>query len=139
MKPSHIEHIGIAVTNLQDSISVFEKLLGVACAGVEEVPDEKVRTAFFLLGQTKIELLESISSDGPISRFIEKRGEGLHHVALAVEDVRATLGELEAQGLQLIDREPRQGAEGLLIAFVHPRSTHGVLIELCEDPVKGYS
>jgi methylmalonyl-CoA/ethylmalonyl-CoA epimerase len=109
-------------------------LLGTACYAVEEVADQKVKTAFFHVGGTKIELLESTAPDGPISKFIEKRGEGVHHLAFAVPDVGGALRDLEAAGVQLIDREPRQGAEGLRIAFLHPRSTNGVLTELCQHP-----
>jgi len=131
MKPSHIEHIGIAVKNLQDAIRLYERLLGTPCYAVEEVPDQKVRTAFFQVGQTKIELLESTSPEGPIGRFIEKRGEGIHHIAFAVGDLPGALEEARAEGIQLIDAQPRKGAEGLDIAFLHPRSTFGVLMELC--------
>lgn len=131
MNPTHIEHIGIAVKDLQSSIAFFEKLLGTACYAVEEVADQKVRTAFFRIGQTKIELLESTAPDGPIGKFIEKRGEGVHHLAFAVPDVAGALQEAQAAGLHLIDAQPRKGAEGLTIAFLHPKSTNGVLTELC--------
>jgi methylmalonyl-CoA/ethylmalonyl-CoA epimerase len=134
MKPTHIEHIGIAVQSLDEAIPLFERLLGTRCYGIEEVPDQKVRTAFFQIGQTKIELLESTAPDGPIGKFVAKRGEGLHHLALAVDNVSAALHEMSAEGVQLIDQQPRRGAEGLQIAFLHPRSTHGVLTELCEHP-----
>ena len=131
MNPTHIEHIGIAVKDLQSSITFFEKLLGTPCYAIEEVADQKVRTAFFRIGQTKIELLESMTADGPIGKFIEKRGEGVHHLAFAVPDVAGALQEAQTAGLQLIDAQPRQGAEGLTIAFLHPKSTNGVLTELC--------
>ncbi len=131
MTPTHIEHIGIAVKNLDQAIHVYEQLLGTTCYAVEDVADQRVRTAFFKIGQTKIELLESTAPDGPIGRFIEKKGEGVHHVAFAVPDLPASLRDLDAAGMQLIDTAPRKGAEGLQIAFVHPKSTHGVLIELC--------
>jgi methylmalonyl-CoA/ethylmalonyl-CoA epimerase len=134
MNTSHIEHIGIAVKNLQESIQLYEHILGVPCYNVEKIPDQKVRTAFFHIGQTKIELLESTDLDGPIEKFIEKKGEGVHHIALAVQDLAETLKEVERKGIQLIDRQPRRGAEGLNIAFLHPKSTGGVLLELCEDP-----
>jgi methylmalonyl-CoA/ethylmalonyl-CoA epimerase len=134
MNPTHIEHIGIAVKRLDDSIPLFESLLGSPCYALEEVPDQKVRTAFFLVGQTKIELLESTVPDGPVAAFLEKRGEGVHHLAFAVPDVGAALRELEGKGVKLIDREPRKGAEGLLIGFLHPKSTGGVLTELCQHP-----
>jgi len=132
MKPSHIEHIGIAVKILDEAIPLYEKLLGVKCYRIEEVTDQKVRTAFFRVGQTKIELLESTDPDGPIGKFIEKKGEGIHHIALAVSELDKKLGELNEMGIQLIDQTSRKGAEGLNIAFLHPKSTHGVLIELCE-------
>jgi methylmalonyl-CoA/ethylmalonyl-CoA epimerase len=131
MKSTHIEHIGIAVQNLAEAITLYESLLGTKCYAVEDVPDQKVRTAFFQIGQTKVELLESTSPDGPIGKFIEKRGEGVHHIAFAVEDVGTALREAEGNGMQLIDRQPRKGAEGLSIAFLHPKSTRGVLMELC--------
>jgi methylmalonyl-CoA/ethylmalonyl-CoA epimerase len=130
MKPTHIEHIGIAVKDLEHSIPLFEQLLGTPCYGIEEVRDQKVRTAFFRLGQTKIELLESTDPEGPIGKFIEKRGEGLHHIALAVDDVAGALTAAGELGLQLIDQKPREGAEHLQIGFLHPRSTHGVLLEI---------
>jgi methylmalonyl-CoA/ethylmalonyl-CoA epimerase len=132
MKPSHIEHIGIAVANLKEAISFYEKVLGLTCYNVEEVTDQKVRTAFFMVGQTKIELLESTDPEGPIGKFIEKRGEGIHHIAFAVEKIEEQLVHAENQGVRLIDSKPRKGAEGLDIAFLHPKSTAGVLIELCE-------
>ena len=131
MAPTHIEHIGIAVRSLADAIPVFEKLLSTPCYAIEEVADQKVRTAFFRVGQTKIELLEPTSDDGPVAAFIAKRGEGMHHIALAVDDAASALGEAQAQGMQLVDRTPRAGAEGLQIGFLHPRSTFGVLVEFC--------
>jgi len=131
MTPTHIEHIGIAVKNLNQAMRLYEQLLGTPCYAVEEVPDQKVRTAFFKVGQTKIELLESTAPDGPIGKFIEKKGEGVHHIAFAVSDIAASLRDLQVAGVQLIDTVPRRGAEGLQIAFVHPKSTHGVLTELC--------
>jgi len=132
MKPSHIEHIGIAVMNLEDSISFYEKVFSLKCYNIEEVKDQKVRTAFFIVGQTKIELLESTDPEGPIAKFIEKKGEGIHHIAFAVNNIDAQLKHAEKEGVKLIDVNPRKGAEGLDIAFLHPRSTGGVLIELCE-------
>jgi len=134
MKTSHIEHIGIAVANLQESINYYENVLGLKCYRTEDIPDQKVRTAFFRIGETKIELLESTDPEGTVARFIEKRGEGLHHIAFAVSDIGSSLKEAEAKGIRLIDTSPRNGAEGLQIAFLHPRSTFGVLTELCEDP-----
>jgi methylmalonyl-CoA/ethylmalonyl-CoA epimerase len=131
MKPTHIEHIGIAVRNLDNAIALFERLLGTPCYAVEEVADQKVRTAFFMIGRTKIELLEPTADESPIAKFIEKKGEGMHHLALAVSDLPESLKELHDAGTQLIDAEPRSGAEGLQIAFLHPKSTNSVLIELC--------
>ena len=131
MKPTHIEHIGIAVNSLQESIPFWENLLGTKCYAIEEVKDQKVRTAFLMIGQTKIELLESTDSEGPIGKFIEKRGTGVHHLAFAVDDADASLKEAEAEGIQLIDKQSRNGAEGLKIGFLHPKSTQGILTELC--------
>jgi methylmalonyl-CoA/ethylmalonyl-CoA epimerase len=133
MKPTHIEHIGIAVKNLDDAIRLYEKLLGLKCYKIEEVVEQKVRTAFFLIGQTKIELLETTDPDGPIGKFIEKRDEGIHHIAFAVDNIEEKLVEAEQLGVTLIDKKPRKGADGLDIAFLHPKSTAGVLIEMCED------
>jgi methylmalonyl-CoA/ethylmalonyl-CoA epimerase len=135
MKISHIEHLGIAVKSLDESIPYYEKVLGLKCYAIEEVPDQKVRTAFFKVGATKIELLEGTDPESSVSKFIEKRGEGIHHMAFAIEDgVQNALDEVSAKGVQVIDKAPRKGAEGLQIAFLHPRSTHGVLTELCEKP-----
>lgn len=131
MKPTHIEHIGIAVKNLNDAIPFYEKVLGLTCYAVEEVKDQKVKTAFFMVGQTKIELLESTDPEGPIGKFIEKKGEGIHHIAFAQEDVATSLKAAEENGVQLIDKNPRKGAEGLNIGFLHPKSTFGVLMEFC--------
>lgn len=137
MNLSHIEHLGIAVKSLDTAIPYYEKVLGLKCYNIEEVADQKVRTAFFKVGQTKIELLEPTSEDSTIAKFIEKRGEGIHHLAFAVADgVAEALADCEANGVQLIDKTPRKGAEGLNIAFLHPKSTMGVLTELCEDPAK---
>jgi methylmalonyl-CoA/ethylmalonyl-CoA epimerase len=133
MKPSHIEHIGIAVSNLQASIDFYEKIFGLQCYNIEEVEEQKVRTAFFRVGETKIELLESTDPQGPVGKFIEKRGEGIHHIAFAVKDIESLLENAEDQGIMLIDKVPRKGAEKLDIAFFHPRSTSGALIEVCED------
>lgn len=137
MKISHIEHLGIAVKSLEQAIPYYENILGMKCYNIEEVADQKVKTAFFMVGQTKIELLEPTSPESTIAKFIEKKGEGIHHLAFAVEDgVQNALTELEGKGIQLIDKAPRKGAEGLEIAFLHPKSTVGVLTELCEDPKK---
>jgi len=133
MNPSHIEHIGIAVVDLNKAIDFYERVFSLKCYNIEEVPEQKVITAFFMVGQTKIELLQSTDPEGPIGKFIEKRGEGLHHLAFAVEDIREKLKFVENSGVKLIDAVPRQGAEGLQIAFLHPKSTFGVLTELCEE------
>ncbi|PKP36372.1 MAG: methylmalonyl-CoA epimerase, partial [Bacteroidetes bacterium HGW-Bacteroidetes-15] len=133
MKLTHIEHIGMAVSNLKESIKYYEDVLGLSCYSIEEVKDQKVKTAFFMIGQTKIELLESTDADGPIGKFIEKKGQGIHHIAFAVENIASALKEVESKGINLIDIVPRKGAEGLDIGFLHPKSTHGVLTELCED------
>ena len=131
MKPTHIEHIGIAVKSLEEAIPFYENVLGLKCYAVEEVKDQKVKTAFFQVGQTKIELLESTDPEGPIGKFVEKNGGGMHHMAFAVEDVAEALNEAAAAGCQLIDKAPRTGAEGLQIGFLHPKSTNRVLTELC--------
>jgi methylmalonyl-CoA/ethylmalonyl-CoA epimerase len=136
MNISHIEHIGIAVKNLEESVKFYEDMLGLKCYNIEEVADQKVRTAFFMVGQTKIELLESTDPEGPIGKYIEKKGEGVHHMAFAVQDIEDTLAKMDEKGIRLIDKNPRKGAEGLDIAFLHPKSTHGVLMELCEDKNK---
>ena len=135
MNISHIEHLGIAVKSLDEAIPYYENILGMKCYSIEEVADQKVKTAFFKVGQTKLELLEPTSEQSPIAKFIEKRGEGIHHLAFAVEDgVANALAEMEGKGVRLIDKAPRKGAEGLNIAFIHPKSTHGVLTEFCEKP-----
>ena len=136
MKPTHIEHIGIAVSDLESSIRYYEDVLGLECYAIEEVKDQKVKTAFFQLGETKIELLESTDPDGPIGKFIEKRGQGIHHIAFAYEQVDKALAEAGNKGVQLIDQVPRKGAEGLMIGFLHPKSTGGVLTEFCGKPTK---
>ena len=136
MKVSHIEHLGIVVKSLEEAIPYWENVLGLKCYNIEEVADQKVKTAFFKVGQTKIELLEPTSEDSTIAKFIEKRGQGVHHVAFAVEGVEDALADAAAKGVQLIDKAPRPGAEGLSIAFLHPKSTMGVLTELCEDKNK---
>ena len=136
MNVTHIEHIGIAVKSLDEAIPFWEKLLGTKCYSIEEVKEQKVRTAFFKIGQSKIELLESTDPEGPIGKFIEKKGEGVQHVAFAANGLQENLDELASKDVQLIDKSPRKGAEGLDIAFLHPKSTRGVLVELCEDPKK---
>ncbi|MEG1611969.1 MAG: methylmalonyl-CoA epimerase [Alistipes sp.] len=136
MKVSHIDHLGIAVKSLDEAIPYWEKVIGLKCYAIEDVPDQKVRTAFFMLGQTKIELLEPTSEDSNIAKYIEKRGVGIHHMALACENIEAQLAEAEAAGISLIDKTPRAGAEGMTIAFLHPKSTQGILTELCENKNK---
>lgn len=133
MEITHIEHIGIAVKSLEEAIPYYENVLGMKCYAVEEVADQRVKTAFFKVGQTKIELLESTDSEGPIGKFIEKKGPGVHHLAFAVENVNEALSEVAEKGVQLIDKTGRKGAEGLNIGFLHPKSTLGVLTELCAD------
>jgi methylmalonyl-CoA/ethylmalonyl-CoA epimerase len=131
MEPTHIEHLGIAVKSLDESIPFFEKLLGIKCYAIEEVKDQKVRTAFFRIGQTKIELLESTDPEGPVGKFLEKKGEGIHHLAFEFDNADQALKSAEEKGLMLIDNVSRKGAEGMNIGFLHPRSTHGILIEFC--------
>ncbi len=134
MNLSHIEHLGIAVKSIEASLPYYENVLGLKCYSIEEVADQKVKTAFFKIGQTKIELLEPTSEDSAVAKFIEKKGEGIHHIAFAVDSVAEALSEVEAKGVQLIDKAPRKGAEGLSIAFLHPKTTGSVLTELCEEP-----
>lgn len=131
MNISHIEHIGIAVNSLEEAIPYYENVLGLKCYAVEEVADQKVKTAFFMVGETKIELLESTDPEGPIGKFIEKKGPGIHHLAFAVDNATEALKSVEAKGVTLIDKTSRKGAEGLNIGFLHPKATLGVLTELC--------
>lgn len=131
MKPTHIEHIGIAVKNLDNAKKYYEDVLGLTCYAVEEVADQKVKTAFFQVGETKIELLESTDPSGPIGKFIDKKGEGIHHIAFAVDNADKALQEVSDKGIRVIDKNARKGAEGLQIGFLHPKATHGVLTELC--------
>lgn len=133
MKPTHIEHIGIAVKSIEESVSYYEKVLGLKCYAIEEIKDQKVKTAFFQVGETKIELLESTDPEGAVGKFVEKRGPGVHHIAFAVPDVNEALADAENAGVQLIDKQGRKGAEGLNIGFLHPKSTQGVLTELCDN------
>ncbi|HYW96108.1 MAG TPA: methylmalonyl-CoA epimerase [Bacteroidales bacterium] len=133
MKPTHIEHIGIAVENLDEAVRYYQDVLGLVCYAIEEVADQKVKTAFFKVGDTKLELLESTDPDGPIGKFIEKKGPGIHHLAFAMPDVEEALKDAENNGVRLIDKEPRKGAEGLNIGFLHPKSTFGVLTEFCGE------
>jgi methylmalonyl-CoA/ethylmalonyl-CoA epimerase len=128
-----IEHIGIAVENLSRSIPLFEKLLNSACYKTEELVSENVNTAFFRKGETKIELLESLTEDGAIAKFIKKKGEGIHHIAFEVEDIEAEMERLAGEGFVLLNKSPKPGADNKLICFLHPKSTNGVLIELCME------
>jgi methylmalonyl-CoA/ethylmalonyl-CoA epimerase len=128
-----IDHVGIAVKSLEEAVGAFRKITGAEPASTEEVADQKVRVAMFQVGESRIELLEATAPDSPIARFLEKGGRGVHHLTLAVPDLAQTLASLERDGFKLIDREPRVGAGGEKIAFVHPSSTAGVLIELVEE------
>ncbi|RMG60207.1 MAG: methylmalonyl-CoA epimerase [Deltaproteobacteria bacterium] len=128
-----IQHIGIAVADLEKAVSFYRDVLGLQFAGYEEVPDQKVKTAIFRVGETKIELLASTSPDGPIGRFIEKRGEGIHHICFAVGDIEEAIRRTKEKGGRMIDEEPRQGVEGTKVAFVHPRSAFGVLVEYAQE------
>ncbi len=127
-----IDHIGIAVRNMADSNELFRKLLGEAHYKIENVDSEKVATSFFHIGESKIELLEASDPDSPIAKFIEKRGEGIHHIAFEVDDIRAEIERLEAEGFVPLNREPKLGADNKLVAFLHPKSSGGVLVELCQ-------
>ena len=131
MKTNYIDHIGIAVKSLEESIPFYEKLLGTNCYAIEYIEDQFVKTAFFMVGQTKIELLESTDPEGPLGSFIEKKGEGIHHIAFAVDNTDEALIDAKENGFALIDRRSRKGAENMNIGFLHPNSTHGILIELC--------
>ena len=128
-----IEHIGIAVRSLEMAIPVYEKLLNTVCYKQETVEDEKVNTAFFQTGESKIELLESTTPDGVINRFIERKGEGMHHIAFAVKDIKAEMLRLKDSGFQLLNEEPKKGADNKWVCFLHPKNTNGVLIELCQE------
>lgn len=128
-----VEHIGIAVKDLSVSIPLFETLLNTNCYKTEEVSSENVRTAFFLTGDTKIELLESTTADGVIAKYVEKKGEGMHHIAFEVADIHAEMKRLADNGFQLLQQEPKRGADNKLVCFLHPKTTNGVLIELCQS------
>ncbi len=134
MEITHIEHIGIAVKSIEEQLPYYEDVLGLKCYNIETVEDQKVKTAFFKVGQTKIELLEPTDEESTVAKFIEKRGEGVHHIAYATKNVNESLKKAESKGIRLIDKQARPGAEGLNIAFLHPKSTGGVLTELCEHP-----
>jgi methylmalonyl-CoA/ethylmalonyl-CoA epimerase len=135
MELSHIEHIGIAVNSIDEAKKYFEDVLGLTCYAIEEVADQKVKTAFFQVGQTKIELLEATSPESPVAKFIEKRGQGIHHLAFAVDNVDEALQNVANKGISLIDSQARKGAEGLNIGFIHPKSTFGVLTEFCSRDI----
>jgi methylmalonyl-CoA/ethylmalonyl-CoA epimerase len=128
-----VEHIGIAVRDLSKAEELYARLLGTSSYKRERVQEEGVETSFFKVGESKIELLESTSPDGPIARAIEKRGEGIHHIAFEVEDIHAEIARLKAEGFQLLSDEPRTGADNKLVCFIHPRSTNGVLVELTQE------
>ena len=127
-----VDHIGVAVKSIDEALKFWEGTLGVKCHGVEEVADQKVKTAFLPIKDTEIELLEGTSEESPVSKFIEKKGEGIHHMAIRVENLEAALAELKEKGVRLIDEKPRLGAGGAKIAFVHPKASGGVLLELCQ-------
>jgi methylmalonyl-CoA/ethylmalonyl-CoA epimerase len=133
MNIKRIEHIGIAVSNLEESIKYWEEVMGLKCYNIEEVADQKVKTAFFKVGEVKIELLEATSEDSPIASFIEKKGQGVHHIAFAVDNTDEALSNVEAKGVRLIDKQARKGAECLKIGFLHPKSTMGILTEFCSE------
>ncbi|RKR14843.1 methylmalonyl-CoA epimerase [Maribacter vaceletii] len=130
-----IEHIGIAVNSIETSNSLFEKLLGTPCYKEEEVASEGVKTSFFMTGPNKIELLEATKEDSPIAKFLAKKGEGIHHIAFEVEDIVAEIARLKEEGFTIINEIPKKGADNKLVAFVHPKTTNGVLIELCQEIV----
>lgn len=134
MMVKKVDHLGIAVKDLAGVIPIYRDALGLELEKMEEVPTEKVRTAFFVAGETHIELLESTDPEGPIAKAIEKRGEGIHHIAFEVADIRAAMAQARANGLQLLSEEPRPGAGGTLVVFAHPKTTRGVLIELVQKP-----
>jgi len=135
MNLNYIEHIGIAVKSIDEAKKYYENVLGLTCYAIEEVTDQKVKTAFFKVGQTKIELLEATSEDSAVAKFIEKKGEGIHHIAFCVDDTTLALQEVEGKGITLIDKQSRNGAEGLSIGFLHPKSTLGVLTEFCSHKI----
>lgn len=128
-----IEHLGVAVSNLDDANSLFARLLGSEHYKVERVESEGVSTSFFQVGETKVELLEATREDSPIAKFVAKRGEGIHHIAFDVDDIRAEIVRLKAEGFEVLNEEPKAGADNKLVAFLHPRSTNGVLVELCQE------
>ena len=127
-----VDHIGIAVSNIDDALAFYRDQLGLELGGIEEVPEQKVKVAFLQLGETRLELLESTDPQGPVAKFIEKRGQGIQHIAIGVDNIQDTLNDLKSKGARLIDEQPRIGAGGAQIAFVHPKSTSGVLMEICQ-------
>ena len=132
MKPTVIDHVGIAVKSIDDALKFWEATLGIKCTGVEEVTEQKVKTAFLPLKDSEVELLEPMSDDSPVAKFIEKKGEGIHHLAIRVDDLEKALAELKEKGIRLIDEKPRKGAGGAMIAFIHPSATGGILLELSQ-------
>ena len=130
-----IEHIGIAVENMEEAISIYENLLNTKCYKIEEVKSENVKTAFFKIGDSKIELLEATNPESPIAKYIAKRGTGMHHIAFDVEDIEFEIKRLEKLDFQLIQKSPKNGADNKLIAFLHPKSTEGTLVELCQERI----
>ncbi|UMZ73491.1 methylmalonyl-CoA epimerase [Natranaerofaba carboxydovora] len=127
-----VDHIGVAVNNIDDALKFYTENLGMECKDVEEVPQQKVKVAFLPVGESKIELLEPSSDESPVKKFLDKKGEGVHHIALHVDNIEKKLEELKNKGVKLIDEEPRDGAHGAKIAFIHPKSTGGTLVELCQ-------
>ena len=132
MKILKIDHLGIAVNSIEDGKNLWTDVLGLSFEGTETVEEQKVTTAFFPVGESEVELLESTAPDGPVAKFLEKKGQGVHHVAFRVENIEEALAELKEKGIRLIDEKPRKGAGGAKIAFLHPKATNGVLVELCE-------
>ncbi len=136
MNPTVVDHIGIAVKSIEESLEFWEGAMGIKCHGIEEVQEQKVRTAFLPVEDTEIELLEPTAEDSPVARFIEKKGEGIHHIAIRVDDIEKALADLKEKGVRLIDEVPRLGAGGCRIAFVHPKASGGVLLEISERPIE---
>ena len=127
-----VDHIGVAVSNLEETLKFYQEIMGLNLQGIEVVEEQKVKVAFLPIGDTEIELLESTDKEGPIAKYIEKKGEGIQHIAYRVDNIEKALNEMRSKGIRLIDEKPRYGAGGAKIAFLHPKSTHGVLIELCQ-------
>ena len=134
-KPYYIDHIGIAVKSIEESRKFYEDVLELKCYKIEEVPDQKVRTAFFKLGEVKIELLEPADPESPVAKYLEKKGPGIHHIAYFVHNVNEAMMVAESRGVELIDEQSRKGADGMDIGFLHPKSTGGVLVEFCSDKI----